>query len=168
MPPKKANSSAPARKQATRATAKNTTKSASSATKNRKRKSPPSESEPGPLPPIPEWDKNVTTRYQREKKRFKIGWLSLSDETINEDHVDSLAKNLKGGSQNTWGQHQDKPIEGKRRPASKAVFRPDMMRRGQPSEFEQNELRYALMMENIRPKAREAIPNDPRFVRCSS
>jgi hypothetical protein len=70
----------------------------------RKRKLTPEEEEN-----IPEYDKGVTSKAAREKKRFKLSLSSLNDE-VDEKYITTLSQRLIGESRNSWGTPELRPI----------------------------------------------------------
>jgi hypothetical protein len=99
-------------------------KNNNAATASKPRKSPPKKTQ-NPAPPpklsrkrkltleeenIPEYDKGVTSKSAREKKRFKLSLSSLLNEEIDEKYITTLSMGLIGESRNSWGTPEVRPI----------------------------------------------------------
>jgi hypothetical protein len=95
------------------------------ATASKPRKLPPKKTQ-NPAPPpkrsrkrkltseeeenIPEYDKGVTSKSAREKKRFKLSLSSLLNEEVDEKYITTLSMGLIGESRNSWGTPELRPI----------------------------------------------------------
>jgi len=104
MAPRKNNNAATAPKPR-KSPPKKTQKPAPPPKRSRKRKLTPEEEEN-----IPEYDKGVTSKSAREKKRFKLSLSSLLNEEVDEKYITTLSMGLIGESRNSWGTPELRPI----------------------------------------------------------
>lgn len=98
---------------------------------------------------IPEYDKNITSKNYRNKRRYKLT-RALLFEDVDMEEITNLAKQLKGESLYSWGVDQTSPIE--------ALPKKTKARRG--PKFYTDQANYFAMVEGIEPK-RQVIPNSP-------
>jgi hypothetical protein len=104
MAPRKNNNAATASKPR-KSPPKKTQNPAPPPKRSRKRKLTPEEEEN-----IPEYDKGVTSKSAREKKRFKLSLSSLLNEEVDEKYITTLSMGLIGESRNSWGTPELRPI----------------------------------------------------------
>jgi hypothetical protein len=99
---------------------------------------------------IPEYDRNITTQFARDRKRFKLSRASLYQDIDDIDSITKLAENLQGESVYSWGIPKSEPIQASRKKKT----------RSRMTKKPTKEEAYLLMMEDMRPK-RGGPPNTP-------
>src|SRR5450756_144101 len=127
-------------------------KQGAAAAKSTKRKAPlkPSKKRHRTPDEIPEYDRNITTQAERDRKRFKLSRASIYQDVDDIESITNLAQNLQGESVYSWGIPKSEPIQASRKKKTRSRI----------TKKTPEEEAYLLMMEDIRPK-RGGPPNTP-------